>query len=138
MAPTYTTLTDIKEEFTKSWKRYLDDCFIFWIGRHQRIAQPTKKLTPQNKIYYATQLKRITIFRHPYKNVNGQIIIDIYHNRQTPSNISTSEATTPKTIKSIPYMPACRIHTIITDKNLKKHASKNYTQPYTREDIQQY
>ena len=21
---------DIKEEFTKSWKRYLDDCFLFW------------------------------------------------------------------------------------------------------------
>ena len=48
MAPTYATLTlayleenlyeitgkkydnDIKEEFTKSWKRDLDDCFIFW------------------------------------------------------------------------------------------------------------
>ena len=48
MAPTYTTLTLvylkenlyeiigkkygnlIKEDFTKSWKRYLDDCFIFW------------------------------------------------------------------------------------------------------------
>ena len=47
MAPTYVTLTlayldenlyeiigkiygdDIKEEFTKSWKKYLDDCFIF-------------------------------------------------------------------------------------------------------------
>ena len=49
MAPTYATLTleyleenlyeiigkkygnDIKEDFTKSWKRYLDDCFIFWM-----------------------------------------------------------------------------------------------------------
>ena len=48
MAPTYATLNqayleenlfeiigkkygkDIKEEFTKSWKRYLDGCFIFW------------------------------------------------------------------------------------------------------------
>ena len=47
MAPTYTTLTlayleenlyeigkkygnDIKEDFTKSWKRYLDNCIIFW------------------------------------------------------------------------------------------------------------
>ena len=47
MAPTYATLTlvyleenvykligkkysnDIKEDFTKSWKTYLDDCFIF-------------------------------------------------------------------------------------------------------------
>ena len=48
MAPTYATLSlayleenlyeiigkkysnDIKGEFTNSWKRYLDDCFIFW------------------------------------------------------------------------------------------------------------
>ena len=48
MTPTYAILTlayleeklyeiigkkydkDIKEEFIKSWKRYLDDCFIFW------------------------------------------------------------------------------------------------------------
>ena len=49
------------------------------MGRHQRITQPTTKPTPQNKIYYGTQLKRITIFRHPNKNVNGQIITDIYH-----------------------------------------------------------
>ena len=37
------------------------------MGEHQRIARPTTKPTPQNKIYYGTQLKRITIFRHPYK-----------------------------------------------------------------------
>ena len=48
MVPTYATLTlayleenlyeiigkkysnNIKGKFTKSWKRYLDDCFIFW------------------------------------------------------------------------------------------------------------
>ena len=34
---------------------------------HQRIARPTTKPTPQNKIYYGTQPKRITIFRHPRK-----------------------------------------------------------------------
>ena len=41
-------------------------------------------------------------------------------NQQTPNNTSTSKATTPKTMKSIPYTLACRTHTIITDKNLKK------------------
>ena len=34
---------------------------------HQRIARPITKAIPQNKIYYGTQLKRISIFRHPYK-----------------------------------------------------------------------
>ena len=37
------------------------------MGRHQQITQPTTKLAPQNKIYYVTQLKSITIFWHPYK-----------------------------------------------------------------------
>ena len=42
-------------------------CLEMPMGRRQWIAQPTTKPTPQNKIYYGTQLKRITIFRHPYK-----------------------------------------------------------------------
>ena len=29
--------------------------------------QPTTKPTPQNKIYYETQLKKTSIFRHPYE-----------------------------------------------------------------------
>ena len=49
---------DIKE-FTKTWKRYLDDT----------------KHTPKNKIYYSTQLKRTTILRQPYKNVRGVLVV---------------------------------------------------------------
>ena len=45
--------------------------------RHQQIAQPTIKPTPQNKIYYGTQLKSFLDIL--IKNVNGQIITDIYH-----------------------------------------------------------
>ena len=49
------------------------------MGRHQRITQPTTKPTPQNKIYYGAQLKRITIFDINIKNVDGQIITVINH-----------------------------------------------------------
>ena len=45
-------------------------------------------------------------------------------NQQTLNNTSTSIATTPKTVKSIPYIIACRIHTIIMNKNLKKTCLK--------------
>ena len=38
----------------------------------------TTKCPSQNEIYYGTQFKRITIFRL-IKNVNGQIITDIYY-----------------------------------------------------------
>ena len=83
MVPTYTTLTlayleenlyeiigkkygnNIKGEFTKSWKRYLDDCFIFWKCLSGDINELHNLL--QNKIYFGTQLKRTTIIRHPHK-----------------------------------------------------------------------
>ena len=35
--------------------------------RHQRIKQPITKHTHQKKTYSGAQLKRTTIFRHPYK-----------------------------------------------------------------------
>ena len=37
------------------------------IKKHLRITQTTTKLTSENKFYYGTQLKRTTIFIHPYK-----------------------------------------------------------------------
>ena len=56
--------------------------------------------TAQNKIYYGTQFKRFSIFRHPNKNVNGQMITYIYH----------------KPIDTQQYLNL----TIITDEILKK------------------
>ena len=72
------------------------------MGRHQRITQPTTKPTPQNKIYYGTQLKNQPFLEILIKNVNGQIITDIYHKPTDINHTLTSKATTPKTIKSIP------------------------------------
>ena len=42
------------------------------MGGHQRIARSTTKSKPKNKIYYGTQPKRITIFRHPHKKRKWQ------------------------------------------------------------------
>ena len=109
------------------------------MGRHQQIAPPTTKPTPQNKIFCGTQLKRITIFRHPYKNINDQIITYIYHKPTGTRQYLHFKSYHPKNcIKSIPYTLACRGHTIITDKNLKKTCLKELLTTYTREDIQQH
>ena len=72
------------------------------------------------------------------KNVNGQIIIDIYHKPTDTQQYFHFKSHHPKNcIKSISYTLASRIHTIIKDKNLKKkRILKNYTQPYSREDTQ--
>ena len=76
------------------------------------------------------------------KNVNGQIITDIYLKPTDIQQYLHFGSHHPKIcIKFIPYTLARRIHTIIIDrktKRKKKHASKNYTQPNTREDIQQH
>ena len=86
MVPTYATQTlayleenlyeiigkkygnNIKEEFTKSWKRYLHDCFIFW---KCPITQPTTKLTPQIKFTMEHSSKELPFLDILIKNVNG-------------------------------------------------------------------
>ena len=98
------------------------------MGRHQRITQPTTKPTPQNKIYYGTQLKRITIFDINIKKVNGQIITDINHKPTVNQQYLYFKSHHPKNwIKSTPYIVARRIHRIITDSNLKIRLKELHT-----------
>ena len=80
MAPTYATLTlayleenlyeiigkkygnDIKEEFTKSWKRYLDHCFIFWKypwGDINKLHNQLQNLHPKIKLTMEHSLKEL-------------------------------------------------------------------------------
>ena len=106
---------------------------------HQGIARPTTKPTPQNKIYYGTPPKRITIFRHPHKKRKMGKSSYIYHKQTDTQQYIHFRSHHPKNcIKSIPYPLARRIHTLITDKKNPKYTPKNYTQPYTGEDIQQH
>ena len=66
------------------------------MGGHQRIARPTPKPTPQNRIYYGIQLKRTTIFRHPYKKCKWPNHHRYLPQIKTPNNTSTSIAPPPK------------------------------------------
>ena len=140
MAPIYATLTleenlyeikgkkygnDIKEEFTKSWKRYLDDCFIFWKcpwGDINELRNLLQNLHPKIKFTMEHSLKELPFLDILIKNANGQIITDIYHKPTDTQQYLHFKSHHPKNcIKSIPYTLARRIHTIITDKNLKKN-----------------
>ena len=58
---------DIKEEFTKSWKRYLFRWLLHILEMSTGDINELHTPTLRNKIYYGTHLKRTTIFRHPYK-----------------------------------------------------------------------
>ena len=91
------------------------------MGRYQRITQPATKPTPQIYIYYGTWLKRIMIFRLTYKkrkwlNHHRYLLQTIRH-----PTIPHFKSHDPKNcIKSILYTLARTIHTIITNKNLKR------------------
>ena len=102
------------------------------MGGHQRIARPTTKPTLQNKINYGTQLKRITIFRHPYKKrkwpnhhryqpqTNGHPAIQPLQKPPPPKN----------SIESIPYTLARGILTkspMKTKKNTPQRTTHNLT-----------
>ena len=108
------------------------------MGRHQWIAQPTTKTTPQNKIYYKHSSKELSFLDILIKTEiakSSQISIT---NQQTPKQYLHFKSHLAKNyIKSNPYTLARRIHTIITDKKRpppKKNALKNCPQSYTRED----
>ena len=100
MAPTYATLTlayleenlyeiigkkndnDIKEDFTKSWKRYLGDCFLFWKYLWVDIYELhdlLQNLYPKIKFTMKHSLKELPFLDILIKNVHDQIITDIYH-----------------------------------------------------------
>ena len=140
MTPTYTTLTvayleenlyeiigkkygnDIKEGFTKSWERYLDGCFIFWKcpwGDINELHNLLQDLHPKIKFTMEHSSKELPFLDILIKNVNGQIITDIYY-KLTDTQLHFKSHHHKNCIKSIPYTLARKIHTIITDKNLKK------------------
>ena len=76
------------------------------MGGHQRIARSTTKPTPQNKIYSGTQLKRITIFRHPYKKRKWQ-----NHHRYLPQ---TNRHPTIPPLQKPPPQKLYKIHPLHT------------------------
>ena len=102
MAPTYTTLiraylrenlyeiigkkcNNIKTEFIWSWKRYLDDCFIFWkcpwenINELYNLLQNLHPHQKKKKFTMEHSFKELLFLDILIKNENGQIITDINH-----------------------------------------------------------
>ena len=68
--------------------------------------------------------------RYPYKKRRLLIITDIYHKPADTQQSHHFKSHPPKNcIKSIPYTLACRIHTIIIDKNLKKMPQRTAHKP---------
>ena len=89
---------------------------------HQNNKQKLlQKQHPKKKFTMEHSQKELPFLDFLIKNVNGKIITGIYHKPTDPQQYLHFRSHHPKNcIKSIPCTLARKMHTIITDKNLKK------------------
>jgi hypothetical protein len=138
MAPTYATLTlafleinlyqaikekygdEIEKNFKNGWKRYLDDCFIFWDQKWGNITDffsllqnlhPKIDFTMDNS---SEEIPFLDILIR--KNSDGTIITDIYRKPTDSQRYLHFRSHHPDNCKkAVPLMLARRICTIVTD-----------------------
>ena len=124
--------TNIKIDFIRSWKRYLDDYIIFWKYPGTNINDSHNLLQnqqPKIKFTILHNFKEQLFLNILITNQNGRIITDIY---DKPTNIQQyihfKSHHSKSCIKSIPYTLARWILTIVTNNTppLDKSTHKNY------------
>ena len=138
MAPTYATLTvgyveqllhdkinaekgkDYSSYVKEHWKRYLDDCFIYWPKRLGDIGHFLEMLNNMHpKLHFTMNIDKIKM---PFldiliKKKNDHLITDIYHKDTDGYNYVPFNSCHPHHTKTnIPYNLARRICTIVSDK----------------------
>ena len=119
---------NIKREFIRSWKRYLDDYFIFsnctW-GNINDLHNILQNQHPKIKCTMEYSFKELPFLDKLIKNENDEIITDLDHK---PTDIQQyfhlNSHHTKNCLKSIPYTLVRRICTIITNKKLRKFCLK--------------
>ena len=141
VAPTYVTLvmgylennlyqtiedrygTPAKNTFTKSWKRYLDDCFIIWDERIDKIENFLQILQNLHKnIKFTIEVSKNSInFLDIHLTVKDhKITTDIYRKPTDSQQYVHYKSCHPNHTKhNIPFNLARRICTIVEDNNLR-------------------
>ena len=141
MAPTYATLTlafleetlyrnikekygnEIERDFKNGWKRYLDDCFIFWEQKWGDITDLfslLQNLHPNIDFTMEQSNEEIPFLDILMKkDNNGTITTDIYRKPTDSQKYLHFRSHHPNNCrKSLPLMLARRICTIVTDTDL--------------------
>ncbi|KAJ8020006.1 hypothetical protein HOLleu_41826 [Holothuria leucospilota] len=136
MAPTYATLTlaflenklyneielkfdsTVKEVFVKSWKRYLDDCFIIWNNAWGNINVLFNILQIKFTMHCSeTELPFLDILVIKSKS---KLLTDIYYKATDTKQYLHFKSSHPRTCKlNIPYNLARRICTIVKTPDLR-------------------
>ena len=108
--------------FIRSWKRYNDNCFIFWKGSWGNINDIHNRLQtlhPMIKLTTEENLKEQTFLDILIKNQIDQIFLDICH-KSTDNQwyLHFKSYHSKSCINSIPsYFLVCRIYTLGTNQN---------------------
>ena len=116
--------TTAKNTFTKNWKRYLDDCFIIWDERVDKIEnflQILQKNLHKNMKFTIEVNKNSINFLNIHLTVrNHKITTDIYRKSTDSQQYIHYKSCHPNpTKRNIPFNLARRICTIVEDTNLK-------------------
>ena len=141
MAPVYATLTlgfleeqlyeeienahnlEFRTLFEQSWKRYLDDCFIFWKkswGDINELHLLLQNLHPNIKFTMESNENEIPFLDILIKKSQNKIITDLYHKPTDTQQYLHFKSHHPKACRNnIPYNLARRIVTIVSDNTLK-------------------
>ena len=115
---------DFADKFRLTWKRYLDDCFLFWeqkqgdIGAIHKLLQD---LHPKIKFTIETSSSELPFLDILLKKRGTEIITDIYHkSTDTKQYLHFKSSHERHTKINLPYSLARRICTIITNYDLRK------------------
>ena len=112
------------QQFEKSWKRYIDDCFLIWdqnIDRVEALHTQLNNLHPKLHFTLEHSSTEITFLDVKLTKQGEKIITDIYHKPTDTKQYLHFRSCHPRSTKcNIPYNLARRICTIITEPSLRK------------------
>ena len=111
-------------EYVKTqWKRYLDDCFVFWNRTPEELDafhRIVNSLHTSIKFTMEKNRKELPFLDILIKREENKIITDIYYKKtDTHQYLHFSSSHPSHTKRNIPYCMARRICTIVTEENIR-------------------
>ena len=114
---------ELGQNLRLSWKRFLDDCFIFWTGSEENLIEFHNLLNTVNpNIQFTMEYSNTSISFLDIKVIKQgtKILTDIfYKTTDTHQYLNFKSCHPAHTKRNIPYNLARRICTIVTDENTK-------------------
>ena len=113
-----------KEYIVQKWKRYLDDCFIFWTKSQNDLEDfhsILNSLHPSIKFTTETSKHELPFLDILIKLSNNKIVTDIYYKKTDTHQYLNFQSCHPSHTKlNIPYCMARRVCAIVIEQELRE------------------